>query len=231
MRSLGEKLAGKAQEEATALAESSVNPPDVLQIVLRLARRQFYDLGREHAVVLGWERLPAAKRNSLWSETANYWEYLALVVSAYGRIGQLEDARSLAARVIDGEAASATACIHVGTAFANLLITKGKREEALRYFRWIVQEQPTHRLAAEGWSWLMIEALQQGKGSEAKTLARRVRQCFTARAALLREWRFDARALLVLHDGNVTAARTHDSAYATEFLEREWRAVQKEVTR
>jgi tetratricopeptide (TPR) repeat protein len=207
----------KAQE----LFSAATTPEDAIYVLVRHTRKQYSDFRTYEAIISFWESLPAEKREWLWSEKAEYWEYFALLFQTYLELDQENQALQLASSIISSTSTPSNGRIWLGTAYANWQMSKGNKEEAFKHFDWLVKELPTHFNAAWGYYWKSVSALSSGNSALAKTYAAALRRCFAGRPDFSWQWKLDARALLIRSDLVVKETMAISQNYTQAYLEGE----------
>ena len=167
--------------------------------------KQHYDFKSYDAVISRWENLTQDKREWLWTEKAEYWEYYSLLFQSYIEVGKQREAIDLAAAIIESPATPANGRVWLGTAYANWQMRQKNQREAFAHFDWLVKELPTHPVAAWGYYWQSVTAHAAGNQTLAQEKAAAVRRCFAGRPDFLWQWNLDARALLMQLDFSVDA--------------------------
>lgn len=164
--------AGGVFERGQTLARQAFaaqsEPGAALEILFKLARRQS-DFGAYGAIAQGWEELPEARRDWLWSRGGLYWQYLALVAGAYRATARLPAADALAEKYLEDAATPAIGLAELGIPHALSRLARGEREGAFGWFEWITGQAPTHVLCAYAYYWLALRAKKAGDEAGAQS--------------------------------------------------------------
>ncbi len=190
------------QGERLALANfaAAQQPAVASEILFKLTRRQVNDFNRAGRAIDFWEKLPAEKKEWLWSSQACFWEYLGWLAEAYGRQGGAGAAEVFARTWLDDPATPPEGAVCVGIPYVKWLVGRCRADEALALCDRLVEEAPTHRSCAWAWYWKALKARKQGDAVEAKRCASAIRRAQGVDRRLQPEWKLEARALLLLAD-------------------------------
>ncbi len=193
----GKSLAATALQNASTAREK-------LTILEYVARRQAWDLADFTSILEQWDQLPLKDRSEFETLAGSLWyEYLAILFKALTRRNRAPEAETLIASIIDRDRATPEGYVIVGTEYAEWLLQSGQKTKAFEYFDWIAKEAPTHRRAAVAHYWIALRHLKQGEKNQAKLAAEKVRSCFGGMPALLKEWKLDAAAYIILNDNKI----------------------------
>jgi tetratricopeptide (TPR) repeat protein len=229
LKELCDQVIAAAASKAQELFSAATTPEDAIYVLVRHTRKQYSDFRTYDAVISFWESLPAEKREWLWSEKAEYWEYYALLFETYLELGEEDKAFGLASSIISSPSTPPNGRIWLGTAYANWQMRKGNKEEALKHFEWLVKELPTHTNAAWGYYWKAVSAMASNDRALAKTYAAALRRCFAGKPAFAWQWALDARALLMLTNMNVSSVSELSRTYLTPYLLTEQVSLKKDI--
>ncbi len=218
LKELCDQVIAAAASKAQELFSAATTPEDAIYVLVRHTRKQYSDFRTYDAIISFWEILPAEKREWLWSEKAEYWEYYALLFETYLELGEEDKAFGLASSIISSPSTPPNGRIWLGTAYANWQMRKGNREEAFRHFEWLVKELPTHTNAAWGYYWNALLCVSRREEEKAIDLACSLRRCFGGHPALQWQWELDARSIIIICKWNLTLANTKALAYGGDYL-------------
>lgn len=216
-----------AEEKGIRLFEEATTPEEAIGVLIRLTRKQQWDFQRSEAVTAFWENLSTAKREWLWSEKSDYWEYYSLVFDAYLSQRRQDAALHIAAGIINATNTPPNGLIWLGTAYANWRMQQRDITQAFQHYDWLVKDLPTHPVASWAYYWQAVQALATGNESLAKQKAAALRRCFAGRPDFLWQWELDARAVLIISDLTLPE-QTHNLPYENAFLERQLTALQND---
>ncbi len=209
-------------EKGAALAieqfEEASHPSVALDILFKLTRRQVYDFGRSHDAIKMWEGLNEQQRTWLWSTQQRYWEYLGLLLRAYGRAGSAADVDGCAKAWLKDVATPPEGRVQVGTVYGEWLIESRRVPEALALFDQLIREAPTHPQCARSWYWKALGSFKRGDARECARCVQALRLAQGTNVGLLDEWKLDAKALLLLADLDPTKIDAQAVNYRPDFL-------------
>jgi len=200
LETLRDHVIAAAAAKAQQLFQAATTPEEAISVLNRHARKQYSDFRTYAAITSFWESLSAEKREWLWSEKSEYWEYYSLLFEAYLRQGQESMAISLASSTIESPSTPSNGLIWLGTAYANWQLKNGNHAEAFRHFDWLAKELPTHTMTSWSYYWQAVRALASNDALGAKKHAAALRRCFAGKPALAWQWELDARSLYIISD-------------------------------
>jgi len=186
-----------AEAKGLHLVGQATTPEEAIGILIRLTRKQQWDFQHFESITSFWENLDQTKREWLWSEKSEYWEYYSLVFEAYLAQGRQDAAIQVAAGIVNSNSTPPNGLIWLGTAYANWRMQQRDHAEAFRHYEWLVKELPTHPAASWGYYWQAVRALAEGDETLAKQKAAALRRCFAGKPDFLWQWELDARAVLI----------------------------------
>jgi tetratricopeptide (TPR) repeat protein len=225
---LRDQVIAAAEAKGLKLFEQATTPEEAIGILIRLTRKQLWDFRRAEAITSFWESLNPTKREWLWSEKSEYWEYYSLVFESYIAQGRTDDAIHIAANIVNATNTPPNGLIWLGTAYANWRMSQREFPEAFRHYDWLVKELPTHPVASWAYYWQAVQALAAGNEALAKEKAAALRRCFAGRPDFLWQWELDARALLILSDLAVPE-QSQSLQYQSGFLNQQLAALHNEI--
>jgi len=199
-RSLRDRVVADATSKAVLAMNSASVPADYLNVLIKLTRREFSDFRKPDRVINRWNNLSDERRTWLWSEASTFWEYLSLVIKSHVYKRSYAQADGLAADYLNHDNVPNHGYVHVGAAYAFSLIAQDRFPELLEFYREMIQRSPTHRLSAQGYYWLIIEANLKGDAGLVQEYALSLRQCFGNSTRYLWEEQLLARVDLHLVD-------------------------------
>jgi tetratricopeptide (TPR) repeat protein len=229
LKELCDQVIAAAATKAQELFSAATTPEDAIYVLVRHTRKQYSDFRTYDAIISFWESLPAEKREWLWSEKAEYWEYYALLFETYLELGEEDKAFGLASSIISSPSTPPNGRIWLGTAYANWQMRKGNREEAFRHFDWLVKELPTHPNAAWGYYWNALLCVSRREEEKAIKLACSLRRCFGGHPALQWQWELDARSLVIISQWNLEIAANMTTVYNYDYLTKQSNIMRNEI--
>lgn len=226
-----DQLFVRAETLALQAFEKAKHPEWAASILFKLARRQVVDFGRSAKTLETWESFNAAKRDWLWSEATDFWEYMGLVFEAYARTGQAPAAARFARDLLADPATPAHGAPCVGVPLARWLMEGGEPDEALAIFARLAKSAPRHGLCAWAWYWLALEARRREDRTQARECAENVRKAQGIQAGTWNEWQLDMRALLLLADLDLARLDARAARYEASLLREQRQRIADDLTR
>ena len=226
-----EEIFSKGESLALERFCQETNPSIAIAILFKLTRRQVRDFGRYKEVIALWEGFSQEKRDWLWSTKSDFWEYLGQVFEAYAILGKWPEAEAFAQGFIDDPASPSEGLPPLGIPFARRLMQENRGDEGLELYGWLARLSPNHRLCAEAWYWLALDAYQRGNKDRAKDHAARIRAVQGTRVGLFDEWSLDARAFLLLADLDPTQLDPQAVNYTPDYLQVQLQAITSDLKR
>lgn len=219
-REICDAVAEQGEAKAVEAFNRAKDSGRALGILNHLARRQFYDLERTAQLVSFWESLPEEKIGWLWSKDARFWEYIALVGSAYLVLGQSSRGETFLREMLNEDTVPVSGRIHLIAALANWLAEERRWSEAWPLYNEACQSYPDHRLTAEANYWRALRAFASGEQTKAVEDALAARRCLAPRPCLHWEWVTDGKTVLLLARIYGSRNRVDSRFYREEFLNR-----------
>lgn len=229
-RDLCETVAEQGEAKAVEAFNRAKESNRALGILNHLARRQFYDLQRTAQLVAFWESLSEEKVGWLWSKDARFWEYIALVGSAYLLLGQSSRGETFLREMLSEDTVPLSGRIHLIATLANWLTEKGRWTEAWPLYSEACQTNPSHRLTAYANYWFALRAFTSAQWPEAEAKALAARKCLAPRPGVHWEWVTDGKAVLLLSRIYGGRDRVDARFYKEEFLSRLERSLDRDLT-
>ena len=205
------------------------HPALALELLFKLTRRQVLDFDRHSDALALWEGLDENRRTMLWCDKHIYWEYLGLLVTAYGRSGRLREMETAARAWMEDPATTPEGRTHIGTACARVLLVQGRVPDALALFDAITLETPSHPLAAHAWYWMALEAHRQGDATYRDTCLNNLRRAQGVAVGLLDEWNLDAKSVVLRADLQIAHIDREAVRFPADFLDRMRAEIEREL--
>lgn len=231
LREWGRQLFEQGKTIALQRFDAAALPSEAISILFKLARRQVRDFSRHAEVVAFWEGLSQEKRDWLWSEKSDFWDYLGQVFEAYAWAGDLPKAEAFAWDFLDDPATPAEGQPPLGIPLARRLMQTDRAAESLELFEQMARVAPTHPLCAAAWYWMALAAHQRGETSKVNEYATHIRAAQGAQVGMLDQWNLDARAFLLLANLDPGAVDPQAVNYTPDFLRGQLRAINVDLGR
>jgi tetratricopeptide (TPR) repeat protein len=199
--SRGEALAREALHKAA-------NTSHAIQILSYLALRQS-DLDKDANVLMVWDSLSQRRRESLWSSSIAYWEYIGLVFRAMVSVGRKDDAEALASQVMQDPSTPPEGFSIVGTRYAFYRLDHDNLAGAMKAFSEVLNRAPSSVSTCYAYYWLAIADWKAGNFAGAKSKARAIRQIMGQKLGV--EWRRNLVACALCFEADLNAANLTDS--------------------
>lgn len=162
---------------------SAQKPSEAASLLFIFARRQ-NDWGDFKGTTDFWESLSEDKKQWLWTPKAEFWEYLAYVMRAYGWQDRMGEAEKLALEYVNDSATPSDGVAILGNSYAALLVYHERTDEALGVFERVIREAPQHPYAAYGYYWMGLKAGKAGALKQMAENALRMQKCLNSRSKL-----------------------------------------------
>ena len=215
-------LLERAIQATLQSVQEAAHPGPALTLLLELNRKLYWDFSEFSKVHSIWLHLGPDRREWLWTGRSAFWEYLSLVLRSCGKLGrhgEVKDLAAMAAADAPPEAIPFTA-----TALGDGHREAGQWPAAFEAYAAAITAQPTHVESARAHYWLALRSRRMGQPEAARSSLDAIRRCFGSGVSLLWHWEHDARALLLLHQGDASAVASL-SRYDLPFLSTQASAV------
>lgn len=176
------------------------HPSMAVDILYKLTRRQVCDFDRTGDAIAQWESLGDEKVDWLWSQRANFWAYLGLIIRAYGMECRKAQVEAFSRDWLEDPATPPVGRVQIGIPYGRWLTHHQRVGDALLLFHQLVEESPTHPLCAIAWYWLALEAHKRGKVVERDRCVRCLRLATGTQGGDPQERDLEGKALLLLAD-------------------------------
>jgi tetratricopeptide (TPR) repeat protein len=208
----------KGVELSTAAFLNADEPRDALEILIVLARRQFYDFGQFRQLVALWERISPSKREWLWNPDARYWEYLSLVYRSYQSNDDDVSADRVAHTMLDDLGVPPLGIAYLATVYGESLVRRGRFADGMKQLGRAIETLPTHEATSTGYYWAALDARKKKDSAQMVIQASALRRCFGGKPGLDRQWALDARAVLLLAEAGVSRTSAEPARYTEDFM-------------
>ena len=229
LRNWGQELFEQGKTIANRQFNDAISPSVAISILFKLARRQVIDFNRNEEVIALWEGLSPDKRDWLWSQKRDFWEYLGLVFDAYVRCGNMTEAEAFAGEFIEDPASPPEQLPLLGVPLARCLRATGRFAESLDLYERMARLVPTHPVCVEAWYWLALVARKQSNTLKVNEYAANIRAVQGVQVGMMEQWKYDARALLLLADLNVAGVDAQAVNYTGDFLNMQYSQIMQDM--
>jgi len=221
-RALTDQIYALGERAALQAFSSASHPSQAIDVLFKLTRRQVYDFGRAREALAFWRALPEDKKLWLWNNDNRWWDYLAFILLAHLHTDDLDGARSFAQGLLEDPATPRIALPGLLVPYYEALIRRGRAEESLAAFEWIVTENPTQAGCAAAYYWLALAAHRRGDAAKVTELIGSLLVSNAHTEIAYDKWMFEAKARLLqsgLDPVKVTAqAVNFDKGYLEKAL-------------
>ena len=229
LRRWGRQLFEQGKTIALRQYNDASSPSVAISILFKLTRRQVIDFNRNEEVIALWEGLSPDKRDWLWSQKRDFWEYLSLVFDAYVRCGNMTEAEAFAKEFLEDPASPPEQLPLLGVPLARRFRSTGRFDEGIDLYARMAHLVPTHASCAEAWYWMALVAYKQSDGRKVNEYATNIRVAQGVQVGMMEQWNFDARALLLLANLNVAGVDTQAVNYTHNFLNMQHRIIVRDM--
>ncbi len=196
----------------------AATPNEAIHILIHLARRQYYDLSRVREVLQFWEAMHPQKREWLWSENAEFWEYMALLIRSYEIAENPQEVDRLAASLLSADTTPPRGVGYVASCHGEILIQRGRFKDGIKQLERAIPAAPTHPTTGPAYYWKALIARKRGQTQQVIRLAESTRKCFHPKPALYWEWALDARAILLIKEATRQSTHPDESRYTADYM-------------
>ena len=175
------------------------------------------------------EGLTPDKRDWLWSQKSDFWEYLGVVYEAYARSGNMLVAEAFARSFLEDPASPPENLPPLGISLARCLMSDGRVVDSLYQYARMAKVAPTHPLCAEAWYWSALVAYKQGNMHKVNICATNIRISQGAMAGTLDQWDLDARAYLLTANLDLAAIDPQATNYSTDYFHKQLHLISQDL--
>ncbi len=181
--SIAEAYRAKGERLALEAINTGAHPSHAVTALFKLARRQ-NDFGEFSGTIQLWESLSQQRRDWLWTTKSEFWEFVSLVIMAYGLEGRLDEAEKVALAYVDDAATPISEWVRLHAVLAIQFVRLKRTRDAIAIFSEIITADPQHEMCSYAYYWLAIESLSRGDEETARHYAHRIRLCLSDSARL-----------------------------------------------
>jgi tetratricopeptide (TPR) repeat protein len=217
LRPLTMQVFQKGKDAAIQAFNTAVHPTLAIDALYKLTRRQLYDFSGYKDVIARWESMPPAKLTWMWMNNRQYWMYFALVAEAYMRANNPAGAAAAAGTALNDPATPREVLAIVGSPYYEALLKQHQYYDAMQGFQWLTTEYPTATGTSTAHYWIALNAYSTGS-SELPKLVASLKASNAHTELTYEQWRYGAKAELLLCDLDVTQVTAQASQYKESFL-------------
>jgi hypothetical protein len=197
----------KAEQLGLAAVNATEHPSVATGILLKMARRFTYDAGRPESTVKMWETIGEDGLQWLWSEKADFWEWVGLVMLSYLKIGNIEQADALHSHYANDVGTPIVGKLMMNVLYGNWIIRSkapDDKQTGLALLSRAIELDPSNDWCRYANYWWAMEYLKAGDLKMAKDHAVKVRIPTWNTSGMLDDWKMSAQAEWILADGDET---------------------------
>ena len=221
IRDVAKDFLARGEQLAISQFAAAQSPSVAIGILFRLTRRQVYDFGKYERAVAFWRGLTPQKRDWLWTEKSEFWEYISWVFVAMTKSKLQVEAEALLQQYLQDSATPIDARVRLMSKSASWKIRAGNVVQGMAVYSSMISISPSHRLCAEGYYWLALQAKNNGNDPQAMEYAKQIQTALGSRKGLLAEWQLDCKANLIrsgLTPGTALQSSNYDLAFQNQCL-------------
>ncbi|MBX7158044.1 MAG: tetratricopeptide repeat protein [Verrucomicrobiae bacterium] len=205
LQNLAKPLFLKGETMARETFQKSSSPNYAVKILNHLTRRQV-DFNHFDQTLALWHSLTPEKKQWLWSDKIEYWDYLSYVFSAYVVTKQAKLGKALAQNYLENPSTPVNGIGSLGVSYGLYQLNQGNQQEAFLWFEKVAVSGFSAGRAAYAHYWLALRAFKQNNLAEANRQSQRLLAILPPRFGQLKEKALGACALLIQKQLNREAA-------------------------
>jgi hypothetical protein len=195
----------KAQELGMAAVNATEHPSVATGILLKMARRFTYDASRPESTITLWETIGEDGLQWLWSEKADFWEWVGLVMLSYLRTGKIDQADAIHAHHANDPGTPVAGKVMLHILYGNWAMktrTADHKQTGLALLSSALDLDPSHDWCRYANYWWALEYWNAGDIKQAKAHAIKVRIPTWNTGGMLDDWEMAAQAEWILAEGD-----------------------------
>ena len=118
-----------------------------------------------------WKRLNEAKRLWLWSQRADFWNFLELFFRAYRESQRPSEAEQFLAPFLNGSATPFHGYAILGVSYGAMKRNQGNWATMFAVYEKMAQVAPTHEWTSAAYYWFALRAWKQGNTGQTRAFA------------------------------------------------------------
>lgn len=157
LKELAYQIFSKGEKLAWVEFESSIHPLRAINILWKLTSRQG-DLEANASIIKIWESLSNEKKDWLWSDKAEFWEYLGFVCWAYFDLKDPSKGESLVLIFLNDLSTSPSGRVILGSMCGERFTRLKDFDKAFVYFDIAIASNVNHEQVARAYYWKALKA-------------------------------------------------------------------------
>lgn len=218
----------RGQQLALQAFDAAGHPAPAVTILFKLCRRA-NDHRQYDAMIATWTRLTETKRQWLWSESNDYWQWVELVFRAYRDNNQPQEANSFIAPLLNDPATPALGYATVGVSYAAMKRRQGDFVTMFSVYERMAQVAPTYEWTSAAHYWFALRAWKQGNPTLTATNADKMLLALGAHSTL--RWKQEmAASAFLLKAGLDVSLVAPKSGISASMLQSQINKIQSDLT-
>lgn len=164
----------RGQQLALQAFNAAGNPSVAASILFKFCRRASNDFQDADAVLSTWTQMSDEKKQWLWSESQNYWNYLELVFRACRDKRQFDQAEQFVTPLLNDPATPPNGYAILGISYAIQKRVQKDFPGMFSIYEKVAQVAPTQICTSSAYYWLALRAWKQGDTAQAATFANKL---------------------------------------------------------
>jgi len=209
----------KAEKLALVFVNQAQHPTEAITILLKLARRTTYDFNHPENTLRIWDALGEEKRQWLWSESADFWEWVSLVLFSYLETNRIQQADALHAHLSNDPGTPKLGKLILLITYGDWLMRMGApsaKTSGLALLSQGLDLDSSHAWSRKAHYWWALEYWNAGDTEQAKIHAEKVRLSPWNSKGMLEDWEMAAKAEWIIAGGDTTKL---DPKFTSKFSE------------
>ncbi len=228
-RSFGLQVFQQGQQRALQTFDNCGHPSPAATILFKLCRRA-NDFALYDAMIATWTRLNDAKRQWLWSEREDYWNWIETVFRAYRDSKRTQEAEQFIAAFINDSATPPNGYAMLGVSYAAMKRNQNDFAAMFSIYEKMAQVAPTHEWTSAAYYWFALRAWKQGNASQAAAFADKMLLCIGKNWTMY--WKRDMAACALLLKAGLNLDQVPaTSGIATDKLQANLTKLQNDLAR
>lgn len=227
-RELAFTIFAKGKTLAIQAFDAAGHPNEAAGILFKYCRRASGDFWQMDETLVTWNRLTDEKRQWLWSENQDYWNYLELVYRAYRDKNQFDQATQFVTPLLADPATPPGGYAILGISFAIQRRVQKDFAAMFSLYEKVAQIAPMHEATTSAYYWLALRAWKNGDTAKANTNADKLQQALSGDTVLY--WKRDyAAAVICLKAGLNAQSLVSQPGFSVADLKTQLATVQSDL--
>ncbi len=163
----------RGQQLALQTFDACAHPSPATTILFKLCRRA-NDHAQYDAMIATWTRIGDARRQWLWSESNDYWQWLEHVFRAYRDSKRAPEAEQFIAPFLNDSATPPNGYAVLGVSYAAMKRKQNDFTGMFAIYEKMAQVAPTYEWTSAAYYWLALRAWKQNHVNQATAFADKI---------------------------------------------------------